>query len=576
MQILNLVQGSDEWKAIRRQYLVASEAPVIMGASPNMKRDELLHLKVTGLEREIDEWVEKFVFNRGHETEALARPIAEARLGDDLHAITGVNTVAGLPLLASYDGLIMPFHDNHWEHKQFNKELFELVKSGGELEGKHFWQLEHQLLVNGNDSCIFAVSDGTEENYAELVYESRPERREQLIEGWKVFLADMHSYVAPEAEPVKPAGEVIKDLPALVVKISGEVKSSNLATYKVNALDFIRNINTNLQTDQDFATAENVVKFCDRVEKELEVVKSQTLGQVSSIDEVVRTIDQLKDEMRSKRLQLEKLIKAEKENRKSEILLSVKQAWQAHIEACNKALGSVRLPDVPVDFAGAIKGKRMIETLRSAANDELARAKVEANRLVNHIDANLCLLREIASNHTFLFSDRQQLVLKDKDAVEAIARQRIAEHEAEKKAEIEAEAQRIANEKIAAEKAAEAKRLADEKAAEDKRIADEAATEAAEQKVDEPHAAQAPAEQDNIRTEAMPGSAFGKNPPLNQVVEREIPDSAVQSVARGGRSRPGDDMIVEVIASHYGVTKALAISWLRQVNLDAVERRCAA
>ena len=183
MQILNLVQGSDEWKAIRGQFCVASEAPVIMGASPNMKRDELLHLKSTGVEREVNEWVEKFIFKKGHEVEALARPIAEERLADDLFALTAINEVAGLKLLASYDGITAPLYDMHWEHKQFNKELYELVVSGGELEGKHFWQLEHQLLVNGNASCIFAVSDGTEEKYAELEYPSRPERRERLMFG---------------------------------------------------------------------------------------------------------------------------------------------------------------------------------------------------------------------------------------------------------------------------------------------------------------------------------------------------------------------------------------------------------
>jgi len=450
--------------------------------------------------------------------------------------------VAGLKLLASYDGITAPLYDIHWEHKQFNKELYELVKSGGELEGKHYWQLEHQLLVNGNDSCIFAVSDGTEENYADLEYHSRPERREQLIEGWKLFLTDLANFSPVEVKPAV-AGETIKDLPALVVEIAGEVKSSNLAIYKANALDFIKNINTDLQTDEDFATAENVVKFCDRVERELEVVKKQTLGQASSIDEVVRTIDQLKEEMRKKRLQLEKLVKSEKENRKNEIFNGVRQAFQLHIATCNEALAisgtGVRMPEIPADFVAAGKSKRTIETLRSACNDELARAKIEANRVLNSIDANLELMRKIAGDHKFLFADIQQLVLKDKDALEAIAKQRIAEHEAEK---VRRQQEEEALQKAAAAQAQET-------------------------------VAEATAEQPQQIIETVQSQASVTQHEPAQVVTGR----ASSRVAIGNRaSRPGDDRIIQDLAKLYQTNAATVIGWLRSMNLEAAEKRLAA
>jgi predicted phage-related endonuclease len=454
MKILNLVQGSAEWKEVRTKYCVASEAPVIMGASPHMKRDELLRLKSSGLEREFSEWVEKFILKRGHEVEALARPVAEARLGDDLYQLIGVNEVAGLQLLASYDGMTAPMHEIHWEHKQYNQELFVLVQSGGELEGKHYWQLEHQLLVNGNDSCIFAVSDGTAENYAELIYQSRPDRRASLIEGWKLFLIDLHNYVQPEALPVV-VGEVIKDFPALVIEIVGEVKSSNLALYQRNVVDFIRNIKTDLQDDQDFANAETIHKFLGEKEKELELIERQVISQASSVDEAIRTIKALKEEMRQKRLQLEKLVETEKQSRKNEIIISARSAWLEHMKACNDALKTVRMPDIPVDFVAASKSKRTIETFRSAVNDELARAKIEANRIANHIDVNLGWLRNTASKHMFLFADIQALVLKDLASLEAIAKVRISEHEAAEQARIQTEAKRIADEQLAKERAQE-------------------------------------------------------------------------------------------------------------------------
>src|SRR5687768_1092377 len=155
MKILKgLVPGSDLWKEIRGKYLCASEAPIMMGASPNMTREELLNAKTSGAEQEVSRWME-IIFDQGHEAEALARPIAEERLSDDLHALVGVREIAGLQILASFDGLTLPTYDMHWECKQRNAELWAIVEAKGELTAKHYWQLEHQLAVNGNSFCIF-------------------------------------------------------------------------------------------------------------------------------------------------------------------------------------------------------------------------------------------------------------------------------------------------------------------------------------------------------------------------------------------------------------------------------------
>src|SRR5690554_6142299 len=144
MKVLNLVQGSSEWKAIRGEYAVASEAPVIMGDSPHTRRDELLHMKKTGDEKEVNAWVERFVFSRGHETEALACPIAEDRLGEELYPVTGIREVEGLKLLASFDGITAPLYDDSWEHKTLNEKLREFFESGAPAESlplMYAWQL---------------------------------------------------------------------------------------------------------------------------------------------------------------------------------------------------------------------------------------------------------------------------------------------------------------------------------------------------------------------------------------------------------------------------------------------------
>ena len=76
MKTMNLVQGSTEWVEARRSTFNASEAPAMMGVSPYQTRTDLLRMKATGITQEVDAGTQ-VVFDRGHATEAAARPIAE-------------------------------------------------------------------------------------------------------------------------------------------------------------------------------------------------------------------------------------------------------------------------------------------------------------------------------------------------------------------------------------------------------------------------------------------------------------------------------------------------------------------
>ncbi|RBL65385.1 hypothetical protein C3E98_043275, partial [Pseudomonas sp. MWU13-2625] len=122
MKTLDLIQGSPEWLAARAIRFTASEAAAMLGLSDKVKRSELLHMKATGSEREFSEWVQRNLLDKGHEVEALARPIAEGIVGEDLYPATGVEDVEGLPLLASFDGITM-LEDECWENKMWNAGL---------------------------------------------------------------------------------------------------------------------------------------------------------------------------------------------------------------------------------------------------------------------------------------------------------------------------------------------------------------------------------------------------------------------------------------------------------------------
>ncbi|MDT3250869.1 YqaJ viral recombinase family protein [Serratia sp. root2] len=176
MQIINVQQGSAEWHALRAKHFTASEAPVMMAASSKMRRDELLSMKATGTEREISDWVQANLFDKGHQQEATARIIVESMIGEDLYPATAVDDY----LLASFDGMTM-MEDTLFEHKMWNASLAEAVRQQ-ELPPEYYWQLEQQLLVSGADRVIFVCSDGTEENFVSMEY------RRQIIPANRLML----------------------------------------------------------------------------------------------------------------------------------------------------------------------------------------------------------------------------------------------------------------------------------------------------------------------------------------------------------------------------------------------------
>ena len=103
------------------------------------------------------------------------------------------------------------------------------------------------------------------------------------------------------------------------------------------------------------------------------------MPQTETIDALFRAIDEISAEAKRTRLELDKLVKARKEQVRIEIVNEGAAAMKLHLTALNERLGKPYMPSVPVDFAGAIKGKRTIDSLRDAVNTTLANAKIAAS-----------------------------------------------------------------------------------------------------------------------------------------------------------------------------------------------------
>jgi len=439
MKIHNVAQGSAEWLALRAKFRTASEAPAMMGASKYQSRTDLLIAKKTGITTDVTP-SQQFIFDKGHATEALARPLTEALIGEELYPIVATEG----NLLASMDGATM-LGETLFEHKLWNESVVAQMKAG-DLAPHYYWQLEQQLLVSGAERVIFVCSDGTPENFVHMEYRPVAGRAAQLIEGWKQFEADLANFEMADA-PSIVVGKTPDELPALRIELTGMVTASNLKVFEESALAVIDSVKTTLSTDQDFADAKKAVKWCGDVEEAVAVAKKQALSQTQSIDELFSSLDRISAHARETRLKVDKLVKAQELLVKTNIKQKAELALADHIAAINKTLGKVTLPHVVSDFAGAMKNKRTIASLQDAVDTELARAKIDASQAADGIRLNLTSLAELAVDHAFLFSDVQQLVTKANDDLVTLIKFRISEHQ--KAEQAKADAKRIAEEQEA-------------------------------------------------------------------------------------------------------------------------------
>ncbi|MEL7553101.1 YqaJ viral recombinase family protein [Pseudomonas protegens] len=440
MKIHNVAQGSAEWHALRAQHFTASEAPAMMGASKYQTRTELLTLKKTGIAPEVTQ-AQQHIFDKGHATEAMARPLVESMISEELYPVVGTDG----NLLASMDGATM-LGETLFEHKLWNESLAAQVRAG-ELEPHYFWQLEQQLLVSGAERVIFVCSDGTAEKFVHLEYQPVAGRAAQLIEGWKQFETDLANFEMADA-PSIVVGKAPDELPALRIELTGMVTASNLKVFEESALAVIDSVKTTLSSDQDFADAKKAVKWCSDVEEAVAAAKKQALSQTQSIDELFSSLDRISAHARETRLKVDKLVKAQELLVKSNIKQKAEQALTDHVAAINKTLGQVTLPALAADFAGAMKNKRTIASLQDAVNTELARAKIAASQAADGIRLNLSSLAELAADYAFLFNDVQQLVMKANDDLVALIKVRISEHQKAEEEKAEAQRERIRKEEL--------------------------------------------------------------------------------------------------------------------------------
>lgn len=546
MITLSLVQGSAEWNVHRATHFNASDAPAMMGCSPYKTRTQLLDELSGKAQAEIDAGTKKR-FDDGHRFEALARPLAEAIIGEELFPCVGQEG----KLSASFDGLTL-MYDHAFEHKTLNNDLRRVMErdsNGWDLPMHYQVQMEQQCMVSGAERVLFMASKWSGDELVEerhCWYLPKADLRAQIVAGWEQFEQDLANH-APAVTKVEAVGRVPDSLPALHIELTGLVTASNLAEFRDTAIAVFKGISTELHTDQDFADADKTVKWCGDIEARLKAAKDHALSQTQSIDELFRAIDSISAEARSKRLELEKLVKARKEAVRGEIAYAGRDAIHDHYATINATMGEHAITvtaTIGAELNAAIKGKRTVSSIRDAVDTAVAAAKIAASQKADQVRACVAVMAELAKGYETLFADRVSLCAsRSPDDLRNLITVRVVEHVAKQKAAEDATRERIRQEEI---DKLQAKKV-------DYELAAAQGSEGAEL---------SPAAQKLNETE---GAQRFADTHLGVTTTNKLASATTKTTEP---SRPTGREIVQVLANHYRVTDQDAAGWLRDINLS--------
>ena len=551
MKTVDLIQGTLEWHQHRATHFNASDAPAMLGVSKYKTRSQLLKEMATGIIDEVDAATQRR-FDDGHRFEALARPLAEKIIGDDLSPVVGV---CG-KFSASFDGITFD-ESVIFEHKTLNDKLPE----------EYCAQMEQQLLVSGAEKCLFMASkfDENDELIEEMHVWYYPdiELRKKIIAGWSQFEIDVANYHHIDDEQVIVAAPT-KDLPTLSIQVNGSISLiSNLTKFGVELCSFVEQINKEPADDQGFADAEAAIKTLKNAQDALEAAEANALAQTADIDDMRKTVKHYADIARTTRLMLEKMVKARKDSIRIEIVTKANAAYAAHIAALEAELRPIRLVAQKIDAAGAIKGKRTIASLNDAVDTVLRNGKIEADALAADIRSKLAWYKESSAGFYFLFNDLQSIIYKPDEDFRLMITSRIDQHKAAEAAKLEAE--RAAIQEAADRKAkAEADAIISaERAVMQEDVDRKAKVEAAKLEAERAVMREAADRMAKAEAAMMEVERAAK---ANVIEEQRKAAQIAESVASQRKTliqqKPSDGKIIEVVMSGLNCSKESACEWI--------------
>jgi putative phage-type endonuclease len=225
MKIIDLTQGSKDWKEWRNAGIGASVAPAIMDVSPWTTPFEAW-AELTGLcERAPANEFALAAMKRGNDLEPEARRLSEKQLGRAYPAIAAEHDDYAF-IRASFDGYDASTN-TILEIKCPGKEDYAKALKG-QVPKKYYPQVQQQMLVAGATLCYYATWDGKSDHVI-IVEVPRDEAYIAELTGKLIAFWNLVQMTIPP-----PHTE--KDLKRIVARVADATKRLNNA---VKALSLI-------------------------------------------------------------------------------------------------------------------------------------------------------------------------------------------------------------------------------------------------------------------------------------------------------------------------------------------------
>lgn len=448
-----LKQGIPEWHLYRAVHFNASDAAAMLGCSPHQTRDELKLRLHTGLTADVDQRTQAR-YDNGHRIEALARPLGEDVLCDELVPMV----VSRGKLSASLDGAV-PFANPSvirftriWEHKQLNDALREVMvegATGADLPKYYRVQMEQQLICSDAEDVLFTASDWDGDTLIEarhVVYISDPDLRAEILAGWQLLEEEMVSFVPAMAGAIVIA-RTYAAMPALQFEVSGDLEvKHNLPVYLQALEAFAAAAPKKPSTDQEFADAVSAGRKGREIAKVAVSTKADLLRRTGSLNEAMGVLDQIETLGTELGKAQEKLVERRKEEVKAEMTRTARDLLAAEVESLNAELGEeliTPIGHVVGEFAEAVKNKRSFDSMQSSVNEALAALKISYRQRAILLHTNLDVLGALDKKHSHLFNDKAAILTKAPDDFVALVKVRCSEFDSAEALRVEDEKKRI-------------------------------------------------------------------------------------------------------------------------------------
>lgn len=250
----------------------------------------------------------------------------------------------------------------------------------------------------------------------------------------------------------------------IILKIQSAIVASNIDDVAASVRAEIAKVNTDLKTDEDFATAEQQVKDFKNAEDAIKEARDAALSEAQDVRKLLDTTDEIIALLAQTRLALDKQVKAQKAKVKEEITSRTRDGIHKALAGCDVRLRAamrkvLRIDELDGVLAEATKGKKTLAGLEKGCAEVLANWTALIGKTEAYMKARYA---QIPADRLHLFADLADVLAMNSGFEETVAARIAAddERQAAEKARIEAEAAAKAEaelrEKIAAEERAKA------------------------------------------------------------------------------------------------------------------------